>query len=90
MKKFNPKILKTIDCYKTVMQSYDYKAFAKIDKVLCNKRRSMSINFNIKIISNLLKDSVYSQEYYRKGISKIILFYFQDQLNLYPYEVKAI
>lgn len=85
MKKYNPNILKIIDCYKTVIQTYDFKAFAKIDKILCNKRRSMSVNFNIKVISNLLKDAIYTQESYQKSLTQIILLYFKDQLNLYPY-----
>jgi len=43
------------------MQSYNSKAFLKIDKIFTTKRRSMSTNFNTKIISNLIKDAIYSQ-----------------------------
>ncbi len=66
------------------------KLFSKIDRLLCNKRRSVSTFFTLKTIVDLMKeirDSGISMSY---NISRIIMNQFKEQFNLYNYESEVI
>lgn len=57
-KKKQLNVLKIVDCLRMIQDSFDDKSFKRIESVLNFKRKSLSVNFNLKNIAEALGKSV--------------------------------